>query len=400
MTWTDKKASKLYAGTYRHSEGRRRSAGTWPHKARAMRGSAAEAGERERPSPTDAQRITWAEWDKRWSATRSVAKSTLATDERRIRLWLMPTWSTKRLRDITPEHVQRWVTQLHRKHGKAPATVQRCYWLLSASMRAAVAARLITVSPCREIHMPAPAVLQERYLTDDEVAAILEQLHGPVELPVRVLVGTGLRWGEMVALHWQSVDLPRGTLDAIHSWDPIGREVEPPKTHQRRTVPLGADLANRLRTLPLTGATSCGQQHADNERCRSGLVIPSRRVCPLTGRGQPLPGAGNPSAATQGCTTPVCTTCVTPMPVEWSAQVCRCCRCPSSSGTARSPPLGGTPTSPPASGTRSGRCSIPGPLPSVCHPARTAPRRANTKSAALQTLPGWAPAGSNRRPAD
>lgn len=284
VAWVERQRSGRYTGIYRDTEGRRRSAGTWPHKARALReANAAEAEQRARPSPDDAERMTWGQWERRWSATRSVARSTLATDERRIRLWLMPTWGSMRLRDINPEHVQRWVTGLHREHKKAPATVERCYRLLSASMRAAVAARLIAVSPCREIRMPAPSVQQDRYLTDHEIAAILTQLDGPVELAVRILVGTGMRWGEMAGLHWQSVDLDVGTVDVVHSWDAVGREVKPPKTHQRRTVPLSGELVGRLRALPTDAATSCGQRHADGGRCRSGLVVPSRRGVPLDG---------------------------------------------------------------------------------------------------------------------
>jgi integrase len=227
--------------------------------------------------------MTWGEWQTRWSAGRSVAKATLATDERRIRLWLTPTWGDVRLRDITPEHVQRWVSKLHKVDKKAPATVNRCYRLLSGSMRAAVAARLITVSPCREIRLPAPPALQDRFLSDDEVAAIIEELDGPVELAVRVLVGTGMRWGEMAGLHWQSVDLTAGTVDVVHSWDAVGREIKPPKSHQRRTVPLSADLVQRLGKLDSTRRATCGLTHADSGRCRSGLVIPSRRDTPLNG---------------------------------------------------------------------------------------------------------------------
>ncbi|GAC1374851.1 MAG: site-specific integrase [Acidimicrobiales bacterium] len=285
MAWVEKLPSGRYRAVYRDSAGIRRSAGTWPHKAVALReAAAAERTERDSPTPSAAARMTWGEWEPLWSASRSVAKSTRASDDQRIRLWLYPTWGDVRLRDISPQDVQRWVTRLHAREGKAPTTVEKCYRLLSGSLRAAVGARLLTVSPCSEIRLPTASPAHDRYLTDEEVARILAHLEGPVELAVHLLVGTGLRFGEVAGLHWQSVDLDRATLDVVHSWDSVGHEIKAPKTHQRRPVPLSADLVARLRGAPTTGRTSCGQRHLGGSRCRSGLVVPGRTGAPLQGQ--------------------------------------------------------------------------------------------------------------------
>lgn len=55
VAWVERQRSGRYTGIYRDSDGRRRSAGTWPHNARALReANAAEAEQRARPTPGDA----------------------------------------------------------------------------------------------------------------------------------------------------------------------------------------------------------------------------------------------------------------------------------------------------------------------------------------------------------
>jgi integrase len=86
-------------------------------------------------------------------------------------------------------------------------------------------------------------------------------------------VGTGLRWGEAVALRRRSVDLTKGQLIVTESLAEIGGELSfgPTKSHAERTVWLTRSLVDALKT------------HLDRrvERGRDALVFTSEKGRPL-----------------------------------------------------------------------------------------------------------------------
>lgn len=287
MAWAEQVRSGRWQGRYRDTHGVRRSAGTFPHKARALReASSAEKEERDTPSPMESQRITWGLWEPRWAAGRVVAPSTAANDEKRLRLHVRPRWAQERLRSITPDDVQLWVRVLSDgspgRKPLAPASVMLCYRLLSSSMRAAVGARLLTVSPCREIRLPRSGPAPDRYLTDVEQAAIVEHLDDRDAFAVELLVGTGMRLGEALGLHWENVDLARGRLSVVHAYDKLDHKIKPPKSYARRTVPLSKALVALLAAeLAERGqGSACPVPHRDG-RCRTGLVLPGVQGRPM-----------------------------------------------------------------------------------------------------------------------
>lgn len=170
---------------------------------------------------------------------------------------MRPAWGNRRLASITSYEVQSWVNSLVDDSGLSPASAVKCFHLLSASMRAAVSARLLPASPCVGVSLPRRDLPVERYLSDAEIDAICAGLSRRDELVVRVLAGTGLRLGEVQGLHWDHVDLLGREVRVRWSWDRIGAVMKPPKSYAARSVPLGADLVDRLRVeLDRSGAGS------------------------------------------------------------------------------------------------------------------------------------------------
>lgn len=247
MAWTRQLPSGNYQGMYRDAAGVIRSAGTFNTKPAALR-EAGKAEADERGAPTDAQlaRMTWDEWEPHWLAHRRVAASTKYKDQGRIRKHLQPHWGRVKLREITRHKIQGWLRELE-DSGLSPSSVVRCYHLLSSSLKAAEAARAITVNPCKGIRLPKAHPTPERYLADSELDAIIAALpHENDKLAVRLLVGSGLRLGEAIGLHWESVDLVRRIITVLWSWDPIGGQMKAPKSYQKRSVPISKDLAAEL----------------------------------------------------------------------------------------------------------------------------------------------------------
>ncbi|MCU1646390.1 MAG: hypothetical protein JWN03_6665 [Nocardia sp.] len=247
MAWAEKLPSGRYSGVYRDATGAKsRLPGTYARKEEAKRQAAAqEVGERDTPTPREAKTLTWGEWEKRWQAARIVVKSTDRSDQGRLRDHVRPRWQKTPLRDITPDVIQQWVTDLS-KAGMAASTVAKCYYLLSSSMKAAQRARVVTVNPCKGITLPKAGPMPDRYLDSSEVSAIDASLSEFDKLVVGVLLGTGMRLGEAMGLHWENVDLKRRLVSIEWSYDPVAQDMKDPKDHERRSIPIGATLTKLL----------------------------------------------------------------------------------------------------------------------------------------------------------
>src|SRR5262249_27143462 len=89
-------------------------------------------------------------------------------------------------------------------------------------------------------------------LTSAEVQAVLEALRGkPLYMIALLLLTTGLRRGEALALPWNNVDLDVGTLRVTQAFEQTkrgGLRLKEPKTkHGRRTVTLPPSTVAELR---------------------------------------------------------------------------------------------------------------------------------------------------------
>ncbi|MFE1663307.1 tyrosine-type recombinase/integrase [Microbacterium sp. P02] len=139
---------------------------------------------------------------------RRVTYSTWMNYQRILAKWIMPTFGTMKLRDITPAHVDTWFSSLP----VAPSNAQR-YAVLSLIMKRAVAQREIDFTPCLTEGVsatkckPRPEwswtdfqVLYEATVDDQERALLW------------TLAGAGCRIGEALALNREDVNLDQGDL--------------------------------------------------------------------------------------------------------------------------------------------------------------------------------------------
>lgn len=285
MAWSEKLPSGKYRGVYRDGAGKRRSAGTFTHKAKAEREAAAK--EKEARSllwrDPEAYKRPWGEWADEWQTARQVEATTAKADGVRRRKHLDPRWGSVAIGSITRHDVKAWAVQL-RATGISPGTVQRIVHLFSASLNAAVDAEVIEHNPASRIRLPKGAQEQERFLTHDEYAAVRAQLDtARDQLVTDVLVNAGLRWGEMAGLHWSRIDLARGVLMVVETFEEADGMIKPyPKGKKGRTVPLTDDLRAALAThlASTERGKSCGVRHSTGI-CRSGLVFTTATGRPL-----------------------------------------------------------------------------------------------------------------------
>lgn len=291
MAWTRQLTSGKYQGIYRDGHGVEQSAGTFTQEAQALREAGRRESEAREPGALDVKgaKIEWGAWFDLWHGSRSLA---FATDENYRSVagnWIMPTWSRTKLGDITPMMVERWKKKLTtppRKGAKPPCppwTFRSALMLLKTSLNAAVADRRLATSPAKGVAYPDLPQGLERYLTPDEVDAITWALDGPNALLVRLGVETGLRFGELAGLHWDRIDLKRGTIRVIEKFNQKSYFIDPvPKDKEERTVPLPADLVGRLivHRDRHEWRETCGLEHAVGE-CRGDILFRGARGAPL-----------------------------------------------------------------------------------------------------------------------
>lgn len=282
MAWAEKLPSGRYRGVYRDAFDKKRSAGTFTHKAKAERAAAAreEDSRKSMTKDPEAYRRPWGEWCEEWWPTRTVAASTLLADTGRRDRNLMPRWKSVPLGSINRQEVRDWAATL-KAGGLGPESVKRCVHLLSASLAAAVDKEILQANPAARLKLPGGAMAQERFLTKAEYATLRAHLSTTRDqLIADLLVYTGMRWGEMAGLHWSRVDLKRGMLRVVETYDESSSQMNAyPKGKRTRDVPLTPELVAALSDLAPHGA-DCGAPHVTG-RCPGPLVMTTERGAPL-----------------------------------------------------------------------------------------------------------------------
>jgi integrase len=184
--------------------------------------------------------------------------STIATDKGRIKRHIKPLLGRKRVKDLTPNDIRRFMSDIAKgktaviaktgKHGLArvtggKGTASRTVGLLGGILSFAVDEGVRTENPAIGIKRY-PDSKGERFLSPAELARLgetMSNLEGTEVLAVpviRLLILTGCRKNEILSLKWSEVDFSIGCLRLADS-----------KTGQK-IVMLGAPALQTLASLP------------------------------------------------------------------------------------------------------------------------------------------------------
>lgn len=290
MPWTERYRDQQrgiwrYRGRYLAANGKKPSK-TFDTKAAALRWAGEEEAKVHRGQRTDptGARMKWGDWCDRWLPAKQTEPRTRRTDESTARAHVRPRWGSTQLGAIARLDVRAWVNQLARA-GASASTVRKAFYLLSASLNAAVEEGILAVNPCAGVTLPTNPTGQERFLEDAEVGRILYHLSGLWRVLAETFLGTGLRASELAGLHEARLDLAALRLHVIETYDPVetGGEMRGyPKSKRRRTVPLSPELAALLQAWldrhppPAT----CGRVHRGG-KCPGGLVFTGPKGAPV-----------------------------------------------------------------------------------------------------------------------
>lgn len=216
------------------------------------------------------------DWIRRWLVDRVVERRTLNKERSLLEKHVLPALGDLRLDRIDRFAVQSWVARLA-KDGYAPGTVRGAHRALHQVLAAAVDSELLRSNPAERVKLPALPPPGDFHWTRAQIDATSAQLDGQDRVVLELLVGTGIRWGELAGLHADRLDLLRRrlTVAEVIEEDVGGMTLKHfPKGGKWRHLPLDPSLreflAEQLGSHP--PLRPCGFEHPRRERC-SGLVF-------------------------------------------------------------------------------------------------------------------------------
>jgi len=155
---------------------------------------------------------------------------------------LIPFFGEYPVEAITKEHVARWISEMEKRPSARgaeridPKTIRNHHGLLSQILAAAVDKEMRPDNPARGAKIRSARKAQKVFLTQAEYMTLLHFVPAQDKPLVDLLVGTGMRWGEVAALTWGDVErdgnLALITIDKAWNDDKEGggRHVGPPKS--------------------------------------------------------------------------------------------------------------------------------------------------------------------------
>lgn len=160
--------------------------------------------------------------------------------------------------------------------GLSTRTVRYIAMILKQALAEAVTLGLLKKNPAENVSPPRLMQRQMHAMTEEEVAKFLSAARGTRFEPLfRLVLSTGLRKGEVLALRWRDVDFERNLLRVERTLAKVrgGIIFQAPKTHaSRRVLPLPPSIVDVLRL----------------RRPSDGCGVPSESLIFSTKTGKPI----------------------------------------------------------------------------------------------------------------
>ena len=163
-----------------------------------------------------AGRITLQEYATSWQAAQVHRRTTTAAFDSHLRNHILPLLGHRPMGAITRSEIQGWVKS--RAEVLAPTTTTLVYSVLRMIFRAAVADRVLAISPCERITLPKAPPREITPLPAQAVAALADAAPERYRALLICAAGTGLRQGEVLGLRRDRVDFLRRTLTVDGRW--------------------------------------------------------------------------------------------------------------------------------------------------------------------------------------
>lgn len=197
----------------------------------------------------EAGRVTVAMAYESWvKAQGHIAPRTLGTRKGAWSNRVEPEFGDSALTDVRSSKIKTWIASMADAAVGVPS-IEQAFSVLRGVMELALEDNRIPRNPCDGVKLPKRQHSDRGYLSHQQVAALASKIEYLPEVPM-FLALTGLRWGEMAALRVCDFDMLRRRVNVSRSVSEFnGLEWSTPKSHERRSVPFPAALADDLSAL-------------------------------------------------------------------------------------------------------------------------------------------------------
>jgi integrase len=199
-----------------------------------------------------------AEWVETCLETSNRARSTKTMHAGYCRVWIEPILGDVSLGKLRPADVTRLMLAMQ-DAGKADSTRRNCMDTMSAVLDDAVVNGLLAVNRVAKVKRPVIRRDDAQYLTPSDVSRFLAGAEGlRYAAALRLILGTGLRRGEALALRWADVNLVKGELRVHGVTGPVQGSIMISFTKtsdNRRSVSLSPSMVSLLKSHRAAQAT-------------------------------------------------------------------------------------------------------------------------------------------------
>jgi len=197
-------------------------------------------------------------WNKHyWPAQKHKAEGSLVAEESLFKKWIEPLFGETPLVKLSAADLEHLKAKL-REEGRAPSTIKYCFAIISQVWAIAKRDNFVSGdSPTRLVSLPKRDNRRERFLTAKEAEKLLsllkKQLPQAHDMCLLALY-CGLRFGEVAALDWKSVNFTEGILS-----------IRDPKAKRNRAAFMTPKVTAMLR-----------ERHTE-AKDKTGLLFPNRK---------------------------------------------------------------------------------------------------------------------------
>ncbi|MFK5645113.1 tyrosine-type recombinase/integrase [Ornithinimicrobium sp. LYQ121] len=260
--------------------GRRQSTTSHRTRGEAQAWLAQTAGRSTRP--TGGADLTVGEYLESWlEGKNGLRPSTRLSYRGHLHGYLIPRLGEVRLVDLRAQDVERAYAVLSHPSGQGPvsaATLHRVHATLMSALNTAVRRGLLERNPAATVELPRVRRTSLTTWTSSEASRFVEVSRSDRwGLLYRVMLVTGMRRGEAVALRWSDVDLEEGLLRISRQLVAVGPDLVegPPKSESgRRTLVLDDRTLTELRLHALTVGAGSALGPEDHVFVRDGQALP------------------------------------------------------------------------------------------------------------------------------
>ena len=172
----------------------------------------------------------------------TIRLSTYLNYRKLLKNYLVPGLGKVKIHRLTPQQVQGFYSQ-KMSEGLAPKTVNNIHGVLHKSLDNAVKWNILPRNVCDAVTPPRIPRKEKNVLTKQQAHTLLEEVKAHrLEALLTLAITTGMREGELLALHWQDINFEDHSLQvkrAVSYFKVYGYvESEPKTAKSRRTIKL------------------------------------------------------------------------------------------------------------------------------------------------------------------